>query len=177
MVNKSIIGIYLRLILFLQFAPPFVVYLSYNYLTVIKHTTGKFSYLKNVRGSDQEIASTLQVLGDFHMADGSGSKIPRVGWRPITITYINDFIQNEFVVDGLYLNGLAHVKWGSCDITISRARTASSDKFTRTLTHEYLHCFGYKHIDNKNDVMYPYQRKVTEESVRAYSRDLNKRLR
>jgi hypothetical protein len=175
--NKNIIGLYLRFILFIQFVPLIVGYLCFNYLTIIKHTTGRFSYLSDVKGSPQEITSTLQVLGDFHAADGSNSKIPGLGWRPITITYIDDFIQNEFAVDGVYLNGLAHVKWGSCDITISRARTPSSDRFIRTLIHEYLHCFGYKHIDNRHDIMYPYQRPTTKESLKAYSKDLNKRLR
>ena len=70
--------------------------------------------------------------------------------------------------------GLALPLPWSCDITIKKG--LFYEEFRQTLYHEYLHCLGYSHTVNPNDLMFPTLGVgwVTEDNILKYARDAAK---
>lgn len=51
--------------------------------------------------------------------------------------------------------------------------------FRRTLIHEYLHCMGYDHVDDNNDLMGAVETettKITEENIKSYAKKVAKKI-
>lgn len=51
--------------------------------------------------------------------------------------------------------------------------------FRRTLIHEYLHCLGYDHVNDENDLMGAVETvnsKITEENIKSYAQRVAKKI-
>jgi len=113
---------------------------------------------------------TELVLKDFdNMADG-GIVIYKSNTRPITIR------EQSILLQLLYPNaiGIANVTPTKCDIYMRPGLDAAS--YRETLIHEYLHCFGYTHTDDRNDLMYHVEVPVDkEDNIKYYAIDLKRK--
>lgn len=71
--------------------------------------------------------------------------------------------------------GLTWMMPTKCLITIDEDEQDNSE-FIETVIHEYLHCLGYEHVKDSNDVMYesttPY---FTFDSIKRYAQEIRKR--
>ena len=61
-----------------------------------------------------------------------------------------------------------------CKIILSSGM--SYEMLKHVLLHEYLHCMGYGHSNIREDLMYPYYTQISEENLKKYALDLEKRL-
>lgn len=113
--------------------------------------------------------NTRKVLSDF--SDMSGGQIVsfdkiQLG-RPITISEI-EYDDDTFAPEVL---GVAYPSYTKCNIKIRK--DLEDSVFRETLIHEYLHCYGYWHVLNENDLMNPTLNPVDkEENIRHYARSM-----
>ena len=88
--------------------------------------------------------------------------------RPIVIEEMTDIEENVLFED---VAGLAYPKLTSC--TIKLRRNLDTKELKDTLLHEYLHCYGYDHVDNPEDLMYYSINPVDKENnIREYAKKL-----
>lgn len=163
----------LRFIFITNLLPLFLMWYYNNMFAIIKLVTPPFSYVDTIQGNDAEvrlIKNTLQQFNDLTSVD----IVPNNGYRPIKIVVIEDFIDNAFLAGTTV--GRAHVLYQKCDIQLARKQLRTEYDFKMTLLHEYLHCFGYEHVDNSKDLMYKYTNTVSKKSIDEYAKDLAERI-
>ena len=134
----------------------------------------KETYIAEIKGDPTEKAIIKDALDYFNnMADGKiirYDKSESYFARPVTLE-MHDFEKDLFFNN---LDGLTFVKSDSCKIQVRP--TSNPVEFKQVLIHEYLHCMGYDHIDNPEDVMYPSYSEVKEENLKKYAEELKKKL-
>lgn len=63
----------------------------------------------------------------------------------------------------------------TCDIYLLRGLDYST--YRKVLFHEYLHCFGYNHVDKANDLMYYSVNDTNEDNIKHYAIELGERIK
>ena len=112
-------------------------------------------------------SKTEDVLLEFNsMGDNLAVKFGEIeNGRPITVeemTVLDELMFGEAI-------GLAIPKLTRCTIKIRKG--LSKLTFRETLIHEYLHCFGYMHVDDSKDLMYYALNPIDkEENIRQYAK-------
>ena len=76
--------------------------------------------------------------------------VPYGGTRPVNIYPLKGVVK---IIHPSAL-GVAYPGLNSCDIYMNMEELTNYKIFKNTLVHEYLHCLGYNHVDNPNDLMY-----------------------
>lgn len=89
--------------------------------------------------------------------------------RPISI-YEKDF-------ESLITLGDAAYSMFSCRIRLSKDMKSDPDKLLRVVIHEYLHCYGYGHLDADGDLMNKfYSPSISAVNIQSYAEDLRGRI-
>ena len=65
--------------------------------------------------------------------------------------------------------------FNTCTLHVSK--NLDYKTYRTVLYHEYLHCFGYEHVDSPDDLMYYANNDTPEENIKHYSEDLAKRIK
>lgn len=144
------------------------------FFDIILATQPKRTYIQNIKGTPDQIKQVNEALNIFNTLTPINI-IPKKGSRPITITVINDYFWNNF--SNSKTLGQAFVGFDSCNITLASRRLRNPKDFAETVIHEYLHCFGYKHVDKLDDLMYKNLNAVHPNSMNEYADDLGDRLK
>lgn len=87
--------------------------------------------------------------------------------RPIYIKEAPTIQGKESVV------GQALPLWDRCDIVIEKGLDLQT--YYNVLLHEYLHCLGYTHSWNRNDLMYFSVSYCPEENIIKYAKEIEER--
>lgn len=69
--------------------------------------------------------------------------------------------------------GQALPLWTRCDIVIEKG--LDLETYYNVLLHEYLHCLGYTHSQDKNDLMYYSVSYCPEDNIIKYAKEVEKR--
>lgn len=69
--------------------------------------------------------------------------------------------------------GQAYPRWDHCHIVIEKGLDEYS--YAMVLYHEYLHCLGYSHVEDPEDLMYYSLNWSSVENLRKYAQDVKKR--
>lgn len=113
---------------------------------------------------------TKIILENFNKL-GDNQIVKYNGTRPITIEEMS--LGDELLYPGTL--GFAVIYPTHCEIKLRTG--AKLLEYKETVLHEYLHCFGYEHINDENDLMNPYETFIDkEENIRYYARDLKERV-
>jgi hypothetical protein len=118
---------------------------------------------KNTR----KVLEEFNALGDNKIV--SFSEIP--DGRPIEIVEITPI--DRQISPGAV--GTTYAKITRC--TIKMAQGLDEIEYRETLLHEYLHCYGYDHVDDYKDLMYYSLFPVDkEENIRHYAKEVKKKF-
>jgi len=166
--------IMLVFVLILYVVPISRLILDNIYMPVIKYAISKGNYLRNVKGDPlmvNQIRDSLQQFNDLVPTN----IVPTTGTRPIDIILVNDFVWNGF--GPTITLGRARPTWKNCKIEIATEQIYNNEDLKNVVIHEYLHCFGYKHVDKLSDIMYKYLYKVDSKSITGYAKELQNTLK
>jgi hypothetical protein len=159
-----------------QILPTLFILMDKYHMDAIKYVTPKINYLGEIEGRPHEVVKIRKFLAEFDSLVPTNI-VPTEGYRKISITVIDDFWYNPLLPPGKKIIGSAKVMWISCPITLPREHFTDDQEMKDTVIHEYLHCFGYKHIDILTDLMYKSSWLVDPKSVQRYAEDLEERLK
>jgi len=87
--------------------------------------------------------------------------------RPITIEEVSSFPNRPETV------GMAYVSLDFCSITIKTGLTEY--EYFLVLIHEYLHCLGYNHVEDPDDIMYYSLTYPTSSNIKKYAQEIKER--
>lgn len=162
--------LFIRIILYIALLPYAVaavmLFSSFLLNIYVKHTFKK-TYVQSINTPTYPKAK--DILLEFNSyADGVIVQFENVeNGRPIIIQEMSDFDDQIFPS----VAGIAFPKFTGCVIKLNRELSAK--EFRETLIHEYLHCYGYDHIEDEKDLMNPSLNYLDkDESIRDYARRL-----
>lgn len=129
------------------------------------------SYIKEINTPSYSNELTIAMLEHFN-SYGNGKVVKfkdngKILSRPITIREV-DYIEGD-----RQIIGAAAPSFDSCDIVIEK--NLDIETYYLVLLHEYLHCLGYMHTDDENDLMYYSTGEVKEQNIIYYAKDVEKR--
>ena len=123
------------------------------------------SYVDKIITTSYSKSEVRNILDTFDK-QSYNSIVHYEGTRPIIIVETNKGLKPWMV-------GLAKWDLNKCVIIL---RPNLGVRFREVLLHEYMHCFGYEHKDNKKDLMYySVYYAPSEKSIENYARDLGYR--
>lgn len=104
----------------------------------------KFSYINtlNLPSYEKRGISSKKILDNFNSL-GYNKAVQYKGRRPIIIFEVDKIPKNVV--------GYAQVRLNHCIIKIEKGLTAID--FKNVLIHEYLHCLGFNHVNDKSNLM------------------------
>jgi len=116
---------------------------------------------------------TKEFLQEFNsFADNKIISFNKIkGGRPITIREMGGFYESLY--PGVI--GVARPRFNSCSILVKKGLDLID--YRETLLHEYLHCMGYNHVANRDDLMYYSLNPVDkEENIKQYAKKVLKKF-
>jgi len=145
----------------------FIFYIPHH-LIMIKKYSQPISYIKEIQTTvipKSQIENSLRLFN----AIGYNRIVKSSGYRPIIIKDI----PRDGLMYKLFKGRVAGLAWSgltACTIYLNPdlMLTGPMDVFTTTL-HEYLHCLGYSHVDNSNDLMYYSSSDASLSSIEGYA--------
>jgi hypothetical protein len=159
-------------------------FVVYSYVLLFSVTLGPEAYMaagRNFFFVDSYIAeidtphygnsTTKQMLEHFNQ-HGNGKAVQwaakdTILSRAIYIRESENIQGKESVV------GQALPLWTSCDIIIEKG--LDLETYYNVLLHEYLHCLGYTHSRDQNDLMYYSVSYCPEENIIKYAKEIEER--
>lgn len=153
--------IYITLLPYLVLCAAIIDYVAFNVYAKLYFNQ---SYIISI--DTPSYPQTAVVLQDF--SNLSGTKIVSFedipNGRPIDIAEMEDG-NDEYTPNML---GVAYSRFDSCSIRLKK--DMDPEVFRETLIHEYLHCYGYMHVLDEADLMYPTLNLIDkEENIRQYA--------
>jgi HSP90 family molecular chaperone len=128
------------------------------------------SYIERIDTPSYGYEITMDVLNKFN-SYGNGKAVnfhkKSQTSRAIYITEVQDIPGKESVI------GQALPLWDRCDIVIEKG--LDQNTYYHVLLHEYLHCMGYMHSQNEQDLMYPSVTYVPESNIMQYAKEVAER--
>ena len=146
----------------------------YNY-HVVHPKLIKESYISEIKGDFFQVNLAKKHLDNFN--ELGHNKIVKFegGTRPITIEIrtLNQGFYEQ--IRGPEILAYAEYKKDSCKI-VMRDTLYTEIQFRNTLFHELLHCYFYDHSPDQNDLMYYQENLVTEENIKKYAEEVERRI-
>lgn len=139
----------------LKFAAIFFVltlFIVQNWLPSLKLWAPKVSYLASIETNELSRLKTFQALNKFNFFVYQDI-VPRTGYRPI---HIKEMARGSLLYKLAHKTvvGIAFAMPHACYIYLNPEAEAYEKNYDWLVIHEYLHCLGYEHVDNKHDVLY-----------------------
>lgn len=124
------------------------------------------TYVKSIDTPTYDNKEVKKILDEFNEMGNNDIVFYEGGFRAITIGEGTEDDGNVGEALPLPFN---------CDIRLSK--TMHYKLMRETLLHEYLHCFGYDHVKEPGDLMYPTDMyPATETSIKEYAKRLRRKL-
>jgi hypothetical protein len=129
------------------------------------------SYIAEIDTPHYGNKTTIDMLEHFNQYGGGNA----VRWvakdsflsRAIYIREASEIKGQETVI------GQALPLWTKCDIVIEKGLDLTT--YYNVLLHEYLHCLGYTHSRDENDLMYYSVSYCSEENIIKYAKEIEER--
>lgn len=128
------------------------------------------SYVEHIDTPSYGHKTTMDVLEKFN-SYGHGNAVnfhrKSPASRAIYITEAQEIPGKETVI------GQALPLWDRCDIVVEKGLDPTT--YYHVLLHEYLHCLGYTHSWNEQDLMYPSITYAPESNIMQYAEEIAER--
>lgn len=128
------------------------------------------SYIAEIDTPHYGTKTTKDMLDQFNKLGNNKavSYVPKnVTSRPIYIKELEVIEGKESVV------GQALPLWDRCEITLEKGLDYKT--YYQVLLHEYLHCLGYTHSWDQNDLMYYSVNYADETNIIKYAKEIEER--
>lgn len=128
------------------------------------------SYVAEVNMPTYGNDTTIDMLKKFDQSVGGGViafKPNEQFSRAVRIREADQIPGKESVI------GQALPLWTECDIVIEKG--LDYETYYQVLLHEYLHCLGYMHTNDPNDLMYPSVTMAPESNLLKYAKEIKER--
>lgn len=142
------------------------------YMPIVKNKVGQNSlfldsHVETINTPTYTNTETLAILDWFNKV-GGGSAVSYKDEhvlinRKIFIEEVNQLPDKDLV-------GLASYGIAECHIKVLKG--LDFFYYREVLLHEYMHCFGYGHVDIPDDLMYYASSNVSEENIKRYAKEL-----
>lgn len=133
----------------------------------------KYTYVAEIRGSEEGKRFVKYSLDYFNRLGNN---------QIVTYTHPGTIYARSIVINFIDTEDaakkLAGIAWPflfDCDITVYNDFRPII--LRQTIIHEYLHCMGYRHSDDKEDIMYFEQAGWPQQNEEKYAKDLLERLK
>lgn len=128
------------------------------------------SYIAEINTPYYGNKTTKEMLDHFNALGNNKA----VFYEPKTVASRPIYIGELEVIEGKEnIVGLALPLWDKCEITLKKGLDHKT--YYQVLLHEYLHCLGYTHSWDKNDLMYYSVNYVDETNVLKYAKEIEER--
>lgn len=138
------------------------------YMFTIKSFSAKNSYIASIELGDRSDLA-FSALALFNVVEPGTVRFE--GKRPI---YLKELGEVDLIMFPNLL-GRAYPFHNKCLIKVNPL-IKSERIFISTVLHEYVHCLGYLHVDNPNDLMYPYGNDLSSETIIDWAKKIKKEI-
>jgi hypothetical protein len=142
-----------------------------HHLIFIKKFAFPISYINNIE-TNEIPKEYIQFSLNYFNYLGFNKVVKFSGSRPINIIEMpRDSFLYSYSVNSIA--GMAKPGYRSCTIYLNPDILSSGfTQVKNTVLHEYLHCLGFSHVDNKADLMYYSSSGAAETSIEGYAETL-----
>lgn len=128
------------------------------------------SYIAEINTPNYGNKTTKEMLDHFNALGNNKA----VFYEPKTVASRPIYIRELEVIGGKEsIVGQALPLWDKCEITLKKG--LDYETYYQVLLHEYLHCLGYTHSLDKNDLMYYSVNYADETNVLKYAKEIEER--
>lgn len=127
----------------------------------------KGSYIRSINTPNLGNEKVKEILDKFNKM-GYDRIVNKEGWRPI------DIVENKDLPGSMI--GAASVGLDACRIELESKSFHNALMAEQVVIHEYLHCLGYEHTSDPQDLMFASYNRSSEDNVLKYAKDVYNRL-